>query len=127
MFYKFFCLRFCVSSDSEKTECNKDFTRNRSNRPKVICKKGVLRNFAKFTEKYLCHSLFFNKVADTAYNFIKKVILAQVFCREFFEIFKNTCGRLLLNDLQSTSTAFLLSSIYCSFTALIGLVPKSVL
>ena len=63
MFYKFFCLRFCVSSDSEKTECNKDFTRNRSNRPKVICKKGVLRNFAKFTEKYLCQSLFFNKIA----------------------------------------------------------------
>ena len=27
------------------------------------CKKGVLRNFAKFTGKYLCQSLFFNKVA----------------------------------------------------------------
>ena len=27
-------------------------------------KKGVLRNFAKFTEKHLCQSLFFNKVAD---------------------------------------------------------------
>ena len=26
-------------------------------------KKGILRNFAKFTEKHLCHSLFFNKVA----------------------------------------------------------------
>ena len=25
-------------------------------------KNGVLRNFAKFTGKYLCHSLFFNKV-----------------------------------------------------------------
>ena len=25
-------------------------------------KKSVLRNFAKFTRKHLCHSLFFNKV-----------------------------------------------------------------
>ena len=30
-------------------------------RPDVLCKKGVLRNFAKFKEKYLCQSLFFNK------------------------------------------------------------------
>ena len=30
---------------------------------KVFCKKGVLRNFAKFTGKHLCYSLFFNKVA----------------------------------------------------------------
>ena len=26
-------------------------------------KKGVLRNFAKFTVKHLCQSLFFNKIA----------------------------------------------------------------
>ena len=32
--------------------------------PEVLCKKGVLRNFAKFTGKYLCHNLIFNKVAD---------------------------------------------------------------
>ena len=32
-------------------------------RPKVFCKKGALTNFAKFTEKHLCQSLFFNKVA----------------------------------------------------------------
>ena len=36
---------------------------NRSSRPEVFCKKGVLRNFAKFTGKHLCQSLFFNKVA----------------------------------------------------------------
>ena len=35
----------------------------RSSRPEVFCKKGVLRNFAKITEKHLCQSLFFNKVA----------------------------------------------------------------
>ena len=35
----------------------------RSRHPEVFCKKGVLRNFAKFTGKHLCQSLFFNKVA----------------------------------------------------------------
>ena len=31
---------------------------------KVFCQKGVLKYFAKFLKKYLCQSLFFNKVAD---------------------------------------------------------------
>ena len=35
----------------------------RSSRPEVFCKKGVLRNFVKFTGKHLCQSLFFNKLA----------------------------------------------------------------
>ena len=30
----------------------------RSSCPDVFCKKGALRNFAKFTGKYLCQSLF---------------------------------------------------------------------
>ena len=41
----------------------------------VFCKKGVLRNFAKFTGKHLCQSLFFDKVAGLrlqARIFIKK-------------------------------------------------------
>ena len=49
-------------------------SRFRSSRPKVICEKGVLRNFTKFTGKH----------------FIKKETLAQVFSREFCEISKNT-------------------------------------
>ena len=35
----------------------------RSSRPEVFWKKGVLRNFVKFTGKHLCQSLFFDKVA----------------------------------------------------------------
>ena len=38
-------------------------TQGRSRRPEVFYEKGVLRNFAKFTGKHLCQSLFFNKVA----------------------------------------------------------------
>ena len=29
----------------------------------VFCRKGVLRNFAKFARKHFCQNLFFNKVA----------------------------------------------------------------
>ena len=34
----------------------------RSSRPEVFCKKGVLRNFAKFTGKHLRQSLLFNNL-----------------------------------------------------------------
>ena len=37
---------------------------SRSSRLEVFCTKGALRNCAKFTEKHLCQSLFFNKVAS---------------------------------------------------------------
>ena len=36
--------------------------------PKMLSKKGVLKNFAKFTGKYLYQSLFFNKVACLGQN-----------------------------------------------------------
>ena len=53
-------------------------------------KKGVHRNFAKFTGKHLCQSLLFNKVAGGSCNFIKKETLTQVFSCEFCENSKNT-------------------------------------
>ena len=36
--------------------------------PEVFCKKGVLRNFVKFTGKYLCQGLFSNKVSGLWYR-----------------------------------------------------------
>ena len=59
----------------------------RSSRPDMFCKRGVLTNFAKFTGKHLCQSLFFNKVAGRTL-FLKN--LAQVFSCQFCEIRKNT-------------------------------------
>ena len=57
----------------------------------MFCKKGVLRNFAKFTGKHLFQSLFFNKLAGLRpETFFKKESLAQVFSCEFCEISKNT-------------------------------------
>ena len=37
--------------------------KSRSSHQRCSVKKGVLRNFAKFTRKYLCQSLSFNEVA----------------------------------------------------------------
>ena len=56
----------------------------RSSRPEVFCKKGVLRNFAKFTGKHL------RTHRPQASNFIKKETQTLVFSCEFCEISKNT-------------------------------------
>ena len=58
-------------------------TKNRSNQQRCSVKKGVLRNFVKFTGKHLCLSLFFIRVAGQACNFIKKETLAKVFFCQF--------------------------------------------
>ena len=52
----------------------------RSSRLDVLCQKGVLRHFAKFTGKHLCQGLFFNKVAGGATVEIEIfVLLAETF------------------------------------------------
>ena len=58
----------------------------RSSHPELFCKKGVLRNFAKFTGKHLCQSLFFDKRV----SLLKKRLWHRVFSSEFCEISKNT-------------------------------------
>ena len=65
-------------------------TFSRSSHLEGFCKKGDLRNFAKFTGKHLCQSPFFNKVAGQACRLIKKETLVQVFSCEFCEVSKNT-------------------------------------
>ena len=54
---------------------NELFINFRSILPEVFCKKSFLRNFAKFTGKQRCQSLFFNKVAGlrTATLFKKRL------------------------------------------------------
>ena len=61
---------------------------HRSSHQRCSIRKGVLRNFAKFTGKRPCQSLLLNKVG--ACNSIKKVTLAQVFSYEFCKTSKNT-------------------------------------
>ena len=52
---------------------------------KVFYKTDILKNFAKFTGKHLCQSLFSRSVTS-----LKKETVAQLFSCEFCEIFKNS-------------------------------------
>ena len=84
-------------------------------------KKGVLRNFTKFTGKHLCQSLFFNKVAGLRpVTLFKKTLWHRCFPVNFVKflgtpILQNTSGRLL------PSVKTFLSLI--SFTKIPWLVP----
>ena len=40
---------------------------SRSSHQKCSIKKGVVRNFVKFTGRHMCQSIFFNKVAGLRY------------------------------------------------------------
>ena len=53
MIYKWYIISFSFN-----------FQSNRSIRPNVFCKKGVLGNFTKFTGKHPCQSLFLNEVVS---------------------------------------------------------------
>ena len=74
------CTMFCSTILSIIQTC-------RRSRPEVLCIKGVLRNFTKFTGKHLCQSLFFNKIANPM---PKKETLAHMFSCEYCKISKNT-------------------------------------
>ena len=54
----------------------------RSSRLEVFCKKGVLKDFTKFTEKHLCQSLFLNKFAGLRpITLLKKRLCTGIFLR----------------------------------------------
>ena len=50
---------------------------NISSHPEVFCEKGVLKNFAKFTENLYCQSSLFNKVAGLRLSTLLKKRLWQ--------------------------------------------------
>ena len=53
----------CILISENHKEYEKNLQRNRSSHRSFSERKSILRNFAKFTGKHLCQSLFFNKVA----------------------------------------------------------------
>ena len=79
--------------------CDKSY---RSSHQRCSVKKGVLRNFKKFTGKHLSQSLIFNKVAGLRpATLLKKRLWHRCFPVNFVELLKtlflqNTSGRLLL-------------------------------
>ena len=74
----------------------------------VFCRKDVLGNFAKFTGKHLCQSLFFNKVACLKpVTLLKKRLWHRCFPVNFEKFLRtpflwNTSGRLLLDRVLNT-------------------------
>ena len=75
----------------------------------MFCKKGVLRNFAKFTGKHLCQSLFFNNVeALRPATLLKKRLWHRCFpvnCAKFLRtpFFIEHLWWLLVNSLMKNS------------------------
>ena len=67
-------------------------TTSRSSHRRCSVRNCVLRNFVKFTGKYLCQSLSFNKVAGLtqAYNFIKILRLWHSYFPVNFTKFQTT-------------------------------------
>ena len=102
------------------------FYRDRSIHQRCSRKKGVLKNFTKFTGKHVCQSLLFNKVAGENSNFIKKETLTQVLSCEFFEIFKNTCftGHLWTTASERTKYGVLVARARLNFWTLNGFFIK---
>ena len=68
----------------------------RSSHPEVFSERGVLLNFGKFTEKHICRSLFFNKVAGWK-PFLRTPILKNI-CEQ---VLKHQCRSLSLIKLQA--------------------------
>ena len=79
--------------------------RDRSSHRRCSVRKGVLRNFTKFTGKHLCQRLFFNKVAGLRpATLLKKSLWHRCFPVNFAKFLRtpflqNTSGRLLLEGL----------------------------
>ena len=78
----------------------------RSSHRRCSVRKGVLRNFAKFTGKHLCQNRFLNKVAGLRpATLLKKRHWHRCFPVNFMKflrkpLLQNTSGRLLLSCLR---------------------------
>ena len=79
---------------------------SRSSPREVFRKKGVLKNFAKCTEKYPCWSLLLNKVAGLKpATLLKERLQRMCFLVNLAKIFKNT---VLYSAFSVAASVFLL-------------------
>ena len=80
----------------------------RGNHQRCSIRKGVLRNFAKFTGKYLSQVLFYNKVAGLKLaTLLKKRLWHRCFPMNFAKFLRKPFHRTPLNDCFSTIQHFL--------------------
>ena len=83
------CIRFLLNCFSRKINWI-----NRSSHQRCSMKKSVLRNFAKFTTKHLCQSLYFNKVAPLrSATLLKKRLWHSCFPVNFTKFLRTTSLR----------------------------------
>ena len=76
----------------------------RSSRQRCFIKKVVLKKFAIFTGKYLCRSIFFNKVAGLwACNFIKKRLQHRCFPVNIVKFLRAPILRTAVSGIRATS------------------------
>ena len=73
----------------------------------MFCKEGVFRNFAKFTGKHRCQSLFFNKVAgrpnQQLANELHKPIIRNFIKRKVYSSFKDNIWGVDLANMELIS------------------------
>ena len=80
----------------------------RKSHQRCSVRKGVLRNFAKFTGKHLCQVLFYNKVAGPEpATLLKKKLWHRCFPMNFAKFLRTPFHRTPLNDCFSTIQHFL--------------------
>ena len=100
-----------------KVTALEEFLTHRSSHRRCFVKKDVLRNFAKFTGKQPCQSLYFNKVAGLRpATLLKKRLWHSCFPVNFAKFLRtpflqNSSRRLLLNQFQQ-SDAFHIETSY---------------
>ena len=71
--------RACMGSKKTNIFNNLNI-RDKSSRPDVFCKSGVLKNFAKFTGRHLCQSLFFIKATGrTPFHLFYRTLLVTAY------------------------------------------------
>ena len=110
----------CSSYYMEKERSSKEvvpitYALGRRSQRRCSITKGVLKNFVKFTGKYLCRSFFFNYVACLPANLLKKklwhrcfpVNLAKFLRRPFFtEYIRTTASKLGRKFFTAVTTLF---------------------
>ena len=105
------CFKFATEDNWLRKFMVIPFSQSRRNRRRCSVRKGVLRNFVKFTGKHLCQSLFFNTVAGMGpATLFKKETLAQVFSCESWKISKNI---FFIEHLWTTAPSNTRDLIYC--------------
>ena len=80
----------------------------RSSHQRCSARKGVLRNFSKFTGKQLCQVLFYNKFAGSEpATLVKMRLWRRCFPMNFAKLLRTPFHRTPLNDCFSTIQHFL--------------------